>query len=142
MLTRHACLMLGATLIAACSSKPEDVVARAAVQMNALHNKQLDRAHAEGKVLVVRYNPLATGNFSDDELTRLTTAGLCTLSAVKGLFDKGGKIRIELPRGGDYLKIQVERCDGANAVVKPAQSSAEQGSTTSGGWPTNASIAQ
>ena len=57
--------------------------------------------------------------------------------------DKGGKIRIELPRGGDYLKIQVDRCDGTTAVVKAGDATAAaQGSSTSGGWPTNASIAQ
>lgn len=143
MLTRFACLALSAALLAACnSSKPEDVVARAADQMNALHNAQLDNAHAEGKVLVVRYKPLATGNFSDDELTKLTTAGLCTLGSVKGLFEKGSKIRIELPRGDDYLKIEVDRCDGANAVVKAALPSAVPGSGSSSGWPTNASITQ
>ena len=142
MLTRLAVVALSAALLSACSSKPEDMVARAADQMNALHNKQLDQAHAEGNVLVVRYRPLPTGNFSDDELTKLTTAGLCTLSSVKGLFDKGGKIRIELPRGGDYLKIQVDRCDGATAVVEAADAAVAQGSSTSSGWPTNASIAK
>ena len=142
MLTRLAELVVSAALLTACSSaKPEDMVARAAEQMNALHNKQLGQAHAEGNMLVVRYNPLPTGNFSDDELIKLTTAGLCTLSSVKGLFDKGGKIRIELPRGGDYLKIQIDRCDGANAVVKAAAPTASSVSGSASGWPTNASIA-
>lgn len=145
MLTRLAGLAVSAALLTACgSAKPEDMVARAAEQMNALHNKQLDQAHAEGNMLVVRYNPLPTGNFSDDELIKLTTAGLCTLGSVKGLLDKGGKIRIELPRGGDYLKIQVDRCDGNSAVVKSADSSAPASGSpaSSGGWPTNASIAK
>lgn len=141
MLKRLAAVALGAALLAGCSNKPEDVAARAAAGMNAMHDKQLDYAKAEGATLVARYKPIRLGQFSDDEVTKLSTAGLCTVSQVRNMLNSGGKIRIELPRGGDFLRIQIDHCDGDKPVVSSGDAVAASGSAgKSNGWPTNASI--
>lgn len=146
MLMRFSYITLAAILLAGCSSSPEEKVQRAAERMNALKNPALDSARAEGRLLIVRYKPLGLQQFSDSELTKLTTAGLCAIDGVKGLLDDGGSIRLELPRRGDYLGIEIERCDGAKAVAKapapaaPAAPAAGASPAPSGEWPTAAPI--
>jgi hypothetical protein len=123
-----------ALLLAACNNTPEGRAERAAAQMNALNNKVLDRAYAEGNTLVVRYKAINTRQFSDSELMKLTTAGLCTLDKVKDLLADGAAIRMEIPRGGTYLKIGVTGCEGERAVLAKQEGSSD--------WPTGAPIQQ
>lgn len=130
---RRLALLVALTL-AACDNSPESRVQRAADRMNGLNNKALDHATAEGNTLVVRYKPLNVRQFSDNELMKLSTAGLCTLDGVKELLDAGGAIRMEIPRGGTYLKIGVAGCEGERAVLARREGSSD--------WPTGAPIEQ
>lgn len=111
-------ITLATALLAGCSSTPEQLVARSADKMNGLDNKALDKARADGRTLIVRYKPLGVQSFSDSELLKLTTAGMCTIDGVENLLAKGGKIRMELPRGGPYLTIELDRCDAGKPVAR------------------------
>lgn len=137
-------LAVVALILSGCSASPENDVAKAAVRMNALNNPALDAARAEGRTLIVRYKPMPLGQFSDSEITKLTTAGLCTLDGVADLLAAGGRIRLELPRGGAYLGIDIDRCDGTKAITQaPAPSAPSAPSPTSTSeWPTAAPIAR
>lgn len=143
MLKRPITTTVVAILLASCSNSPEDRVAKAAARMNALKNPALDVARAEGNTLVVRYKPLGLQDFSDAELTKLSTAGLCTIDGVKDMLASGAAIRLELPRRGDYLGIDIDRCDGAKGVVKTAAAPAPTTTTpatSAADWPTSATI--
>ena len=98
------------TLLSACSS-PEDRVARAAERMNQDKDPSIDSVRAEGNRLIVRHKNIKTAGLSDSELTRMMSAGLCSIDEVRGLVADGGAIRIELPRNFDYLAIDIDHCN-------------------------------
>ena len=135
----HAIAMLSFAALAACSSKPEDVVVVAAERMNAIKDPRLDNAHAEGKWLVVRYKPIPTGGLSDGELAKMSAAGLCTMSSIKSFLGTGGSIRLELPRDGQYLGIEIERCDGSEPKLTTVNADGSK-HVASNAWPTGASV--
>ena len=97
-------------VLAGCSS-PEDRVARAAERMNKVKSPDIESVRAEGSRLIVRYKDAKTSGLSDDELTRMMSAGLCEIDVVADLVHDGGAIRIELPRNFDYLAIDIDRCN-------------------------------
>lgn len=116
MLTRLA-LVAAAAALTACGSDAETRVDRAAQRMNALANPALDSARAEGNVLVVRYKPLGLQQLSDAEIARMTGAGLCTLDGVKQLIADKAAIRLEIPRGGRYLAVDLKGCEGDRPIL-------------------------
>lgn len=106
----HILTTIAIATLAGCSS-PEDRVARAAERMNKAKNPSIESVRAEGSRLIVRYKDAKTSGLSDDELTRMMSAGLCEIDVVADLVHDGGAIRIELPRNFDYLAIDIDRCD-------------------------------
>lgn len=134
-----ATLLFACAALAACSSRPEDVVVVAAERMNAIKDPRLDSARAEGKWLVVRYKPIPTGGLSDSELAKMSAAGLCTMSSLKSFLSSGGSIRLELPRGGEYLGIEIERCDGSEPRLTTVNADGSKHVAASS-WPTGAPV--
>ena len=116
MLTRLAAAIALAAL-AACGSKADREVARVAASMNATSNPAIARAHAEGSTLVVRYRKLPFNQFSDDEIAKLSSAGLCTIAEVRKFLATGASMRIEVPRDTGLVSVGVARCDGEKVVL-------------------------
>jgi hypothetical protein len=138
-ISTFAMLSAACAALSGCSNRPEDVVVQAAERMNALKDPRLDSARADGKWLIVRYKPIPTGGLSDSELARMTAAGLCTISSIKSFMETGGSIRLELPQNGNYLGIEIERCDGSEPRMTTINADGSK-HVAANSWPTGAPV--